>query len=400
MKKDTALITAGRDKKYTGSAVNPKLSRASTIVFDTVAEMAQAGFDKNYQFDGGSQAAEYYGRRGTSTTLAFNDAMCELEGAVGSYVYPCGTAAITASLLSFLSAGDHLLMVDSVYEPTREFCQGTLARMGIDVSYYDPMIGKRISSLVQDNTKVIFLESPGSLTMEVQDVPSIVEAAKANSITTMIDNTYASPFNFRPLDFGVDVSIHSATKYLNGHSDVMLGVASANANAWPQLRDNSYELGQCASVDDIYTTLRGIRTLGVRMREHQANALKVASWLEKHDLVERVLHPAFESCPGYEFFQRDFSGANGLFSIVLRDANRKAVSAMLDDLVHFKMGFSWGGFESLILPVGSAPAKRAQAPWKLGSRLIRLHIGLEDSDDLIQDLSAGLERLREELTNA
>jgi len=386
MKKDTVLITTGRDKKYTGSAVNPKLSRASTIVFDTVAEMAQAGREKSYQFDTENQAAEYYGRRGTSTTLAFNDAMCELEGAAGSYVYPCGTAAITASLFSFLSAGDHLLMVDSVYEPTRDFCQGTLTRMGIEVSYYDPMIGGGISQLVQDNTKVIFLESPGSLTMEVQDVPSIVEVAKANAIVTMSDNTYASPFNFKPLDFGVDISIHSATKYLNGHSDVMLGVASANAKAWPQLRDNSYELGQCASVDDIYTTLRGVRTLGVRMREHQRN-----------DLVERVLHPAFDTCPGHEFFKRDFSGANGLFSIVLTDANRNALASMLDNLSHFKMGFSWGGFESLILPVGSVPAKRAEAPWSLGSRLIRLHIGLEDSDDLIQDLSAGLERLRKEL---
>ena len=397
MKKDTALISVGRKKEYTGSAVNPKVSRASTIVFDSMAEMANAGINKNYQFANVKQPSEYYGRRGTTTTLAFNDAMCELESASGSYVYPCGTAAITSCLLSFLSAGDHLLMVDSVYEPTRDFCEGTLRRLGVELSYYDPLIGADIKSLIQPNTKVIFLESPGSLTMEIQDVPAISRVAKQHSIVTMIDNTYASPFNFKPLDFGVDISIHSATKYLNGHSDVMLGVASANQETWPQLRDNSYELGQCASVDDIYTSLRGLRTLGVRMREHQANALSIAKWLEQHDLVERVLHPEFASCPGHEFFARDYAGANGLFSIVLADANRKAIAAMVDHLHHFKMGFSWGGFESLILPVGSAPAKRAEAPWNLGNRLVRLHIGLEDSDDLIQDLSAGLERLREEL---
>lgn len=397
MKKDTILISTGRNKQYTGPAVNPNVARASTIVFDSLAEMAQAGIDKRYQFDGDRQSVEYYGRRGTSTTFALNDAMCELENAAGSYAYSCGTAAITSSLLSFLSAGDHLLMVDSVYEPTRDFCQGSLARLGVEVSYYDPMVGVGIDALIKDNTRVIFLESPGSLTMEVQDVPSIVEVAKRHAIVTMIDNTFATPFNFKPLDFGVDISIHSATKYLNGHSDVMLGVASANAAHWPQLRDRSYELGQCASVDDIYTTLRGIRTLGVRMREHDGNAMVVANWLEQHDLVDRLLHPAFESCSGHEFFKRDFSGGNGLFSFVLKQSSVKAIAAMVDNMHHFKMGFSWGGFESLILPVGRAPAKRSVAPWALGRNLIRLHIGLEDTQDLIDDLSAGLERLREAL---
>jgi cystathionine beta-lyase len=210
----------------------------------------------------------------------------------------------------------------------------------------------------------------------------------------MIDNTFATPLNFKPLDFGVDISIHSATKYINGHSDVMLGVASANQRYWPQLRDRSYELGQCASVDDIYTALRGVRTLGVRMREHDRNALTIARWLEQHDLVERLLHPAFESCTGHEFFKRDFSGGNGLFSFVLSNSNARAVAAMVDNMRHFKMGFSWGGYESLVLPVGSAPAQRSAAPWLLDRRLIRLHIGLEDTQDLIDDLSDGLERLR------
>jgi len=397
MKKDTELISTGRKKKYTGTAVNPHLARASTVVFDSMSEMAQAGMRKAYKFDGNSDAAEYYGRRGTSTTFAFNDAMCELENAAGSYVYSCGTAAITTSLLSFLNAGDHLLMVDSVYEPTRDFCQGSLSRLGIEVSYYDPKLGAEIEDLLQENTRVVFLESPGSLTMEVQDVPSVVKVARAHGIVTMIDNTFATPLNFKPLDFGVDISIHSATKYLNGHSDVMLGVASANQTHWPQLRDRSYELGQSASVDDIYTSLRGIRTLGVRMREHDRNAMIVAGWLEQHDLIDYLLHPAFDSCSGHEFFKRDFSGGSGLFSFVLKQSNTKAIAAMVDNMSHFKMGFSWGGFESLILPVGTAPAKRTVAPWLLDRRLIRLHIGLEDTQDLIDDLSLGLERLRENL---
>lgn len=397
MKKDTILIATGRDKKYTGSAVNPRITRASTIVFDSISEMAKAGGQQAYFFDGESNTREYYGRRGTTTTFAFSDAMCELENAAGSYVYSCGTAAITSCLLSFLSAGDHLLMVDSVYQPTRDFCHGTLARMGIEVSYYDPMIGADINAMVRKNTRVIFLESPGSLTMEVQDVPSIVEVAKQHDIVTMIDNTFATPLNFKPLDFGVDISIHSATKYINGHSDVMLGVASANQRHWPQLRERSYELGHCASVDDIYTALRGVRTLGVRLREHDRNAMTVARWLEQHDLVERLLHPAFESCPGHEFFKRDFSGGNGLFSFVLSNGNAQGVAAMVDNMRHFKMGFSWGGYESLMLPVGSSPAQRTVAPWLLDRRLIRLHIGLEDTQDLIDDLSDGLERLREAL---
>jgi cystathionine beta-lyase len=397
MKKDTILVATGRSKKYTGTAVNPRISRASTIVFESMSEMAQAGRQQAYLFDSAIATSEYYGRRGTSTTFAFNDAMCELENAAGSYVYACGTAAITSCLLSFLKAGDHLLMVDSVYQPTRNFCRGTLARMGIEVSFYDPMIGANIKALVKSNTSVIFLESPGSLTMEVQDVPSITEVAKRHNIVTMIDNTFATALNFKPLDFGVDISIQSATKYISGHSDVMLGVASANQQHWPQLRDRSYELGQCASVDDIYTALRGVRTLGVRMREHDRNAMIVARWLEQHDLVERLLHPAFESCPGHEFFKRDFCAGNGLFSFVLSDSNNKALAAMVDNMRHFKMGFSWGGYESLILPVGSAPSERTVAPWSLQRRLVRLHIGLEDTQDLIDDLSDGLERLREVL---
>ena len=390
MNKDTNLINAGRDKKFTGSAVNPRLVRASTIVFDSVAEMAKADQLKDH-------GVEFYGRRGTSTTFAFSAAMCELENAAGAYVYPCGTSAITASLMSFMSAGDHLLMVDTVYEPTREFCTGTLARFGVDVSFYDPMLGADIEHLVKNNTKVIFLESPGSLTMEVQDVPAIVKIAQQYSIVTMIDNTYASPVNFKPLDFGVDISIHSATKYINGHSDVMLGVASANEQSWPRLQAHSYELGLCAGVDDIYTTLRGLRTLGVRLREHERNALVVANWLAQRPEVDHLRHPAFASCPGHKEFVRDFSGGNGLFSVVLKENNQQALTAMLDGFKLFKMGFSWGGYESLILAASDFSQRRSATKWSASGVLLRLHIGLEDPQDLIEDLNQGFERYHEAL---
>jgi cystathionine beta-lyase len=386
MKKDTELVELGRDKKWTGKAVNPSLVRASTIVFDTMAEMEESP-------KLGHKGVEYYGRRGTSTTFAFCKAMAELDGAAGCYAYPCGTSAITASLMSFLAAGDHLLMPDSVYEPTRKFCSKTLARFGVKTDYYDPMLGTQIAGMVKDNTKVIFMESPCSLSMEVQDVPAIVSVAKQHGITTIIDNTYATPLNFRPLDFGVDVSVQSATKYINGHSDVMLGIACANEKAWPTLNHHSYELGLCTSVDDLYTGLRGLRTLGVRLKQHEQSALAVAEWLEQREEVDHIRHPAFSTCPGYEFFKRDFSGGNGLFSFVLNRGDDRSVAAMLDDMRYFKMGFSWGGYESLILAATNMPGRRTTVPWEAAGPLIRLHIGLEDTEDLIEDLAAGLDRL-------
>jgi len=356
MKRDTKLVSAGRNKRYTGSAINPRLVRASTIVFDSVAEMLEADEGKN-------QSVEYYGRRGTSTTFAFCDAICALERAAGCYVYPCGTSAITASLMSFLSTGDHLLIVDTVYEPTREFCVGTLSRYGVEVTFYDPMLGAELEELIQENTKVIFMESPGSLTMEVQDVPTIVEMAQRRGVVTMIDNTYASPINFKPLDVGVDISIHSATKYINGHSDVMLGIASANLATWPQLQSRSYQLGLCASVDDIYTALRGLRTLGVRLREHARNAETILLWLKRQEQIDHLRHPGHPECPGHEFYKRDFLGGNGLFSFVLKQNHQPAINAMLDGMQHFKMGFSWGGYDSLILAASSFSKRRSATSW-------------------------------------
>jgi len=393
MKKDTQIIATGRDKRFTGAAVNPRLVRASTIVFDSVEEMLAAGSKKN-------QGVEYYGRRGTPTTFAFCEAMCELESAAGCYVYSCGTSAITASLMSFLSAGDHLLMVDSVYEPTRKFCTGALTRFGIEVSFYDPLIGAGIEELVRGNTKAIFLESPGSLTMEVQDVPAIVKVARKHKVVTMIDNSYATPINFKPLDFGVDISIHSVTKYINGHSDVMLGVASANEKHWPQLQARSFELGLCASVDDVYTSLRGIRTLGIRLREHERNARIVAEWIIQRSEVDHLRHPDYSSCPGHDEYRRDFSGSNGLFSFVLKENQQDAINALLDGMEHFKMGFSWGGYESLILAESNFSARRTATQWDESKALIRLHIGLEDPQDLIDDLQSGFERYSQALEKA
>lgn len=384
-KKDTQLVGVGRDKKFTGAAVNPRLARASTIVFDTVQDMHQATKDRH-------AGAEYYGRRGTSTTFAFTEAMCELENAAGCYVYSCGAAAIAGSLLSFLSAGDHLLMLDSVYEPTREFCDHVLKRMGVEISYYDPLIGAGIAELVKENTKIIYLESPGSLTMEVQDLPAIVAVAQQKDIVTMIDNTFCTPVNFKPLDFGIDVSIHSATKYISGHSDIMLGVASANERYWPRLRKSSFLMGYSASVDDVYTAMRGLRTLSVRLKQHEQSAMQVAKWLQEQSLVDRVLHPNFESCPGHEFYRRDVSGGNGLFSIVLKHSNDAALTALLDGMQHFAMGFSWGGYESLILAASDFSERRTATKWTAKGSLIRLHIGLEDPEDLIADLAQGLKR--------
>ncbi|WP_371379130.1 cystathionine beta-lyase [Thalassotalea aquiviva] len=390
MKKNTTIVNAGRKSKWTQGIVNPPVYRASTVVFDSVSQMKQASANKANQ-------VMYYGRRGTPTTFAFCDAMTELEGGAGCYVYPSGTAAITTAILAFVQAGDHLLMVDTAYEPTRDFCQKTLSRMGIDVTFYDPLIGANIDSLIQPNTRLIFLESPGSLTMEVQDVPAIcaIAHAKEQDITVMLDNTWASPIHFKPFEHGVDVSVQAATKYIVGHSDVMIGTATANEKSWPILRENSYLLGQCTSPDDIYLAMRGIRTLGVRLKQHQQSSLKIAKWLQSRAEVETVLHPGLESCPGHEFFKRDFLGGNGLFSFVLKQSNPKALTALLDGMCHFKMGFSWGGFESLILAVSSINSMRTVTDFPYKTPLIRLHIGLEDIEDLIEDLEHGFKRLND-----
>ncbi|WDE01335.1 cystathionine beta-lyase [Thalassomonas actiniarum] len=390
MKKDTKIINAGRHSKWTQGVVNPSVTRASTVVFDSVKEMKHATANKANQ-------VMFYGRRGTTTSFAFSDAMTELEGGAGCAIYPSGTAAITNAILSFIKSGDHLLMVDTAYEPTRAFCDTMLVNLGVETTYYDPLIGAGIEELIRPNTRVIFLESPGSLTMEVQDVPAIAEVAHQHDCIVMLDNTWGAGINFQPFDYGIDVSIQAATKYIVGHSDVMLGTATATEKCWPQLRENSYLMGQCTSPDDLYLALRGIRTLGVRMKQHQQSALKVADWLSRREEVETILHPAFASNPGHEFWQRDFTGANGLFSFVLNKGNQAALTALLDGMEHFKMGYSWGGFESLILGVSSVAAMRTATKWPYQYPLVRLHVGLEDVDDLIEDLEKGFERFNQVL---
>ncbi len=390
MKKATQLIHAGRGKEWIGSAVNPPVVRASTIVFDTMAEMKHATAHRG-------DRVPYYGRRGTATHFALQDAICDLEGSAGCALYPCGAAAINAALLSFLKQGDHLLMVDTAYEPTRAICDKLLAGLGIETTYYDPLIGADISALIKANTKVIFLESPGSLTMEVQDIPAISAVAKAHNIVLMLDNTWGTPVLLDAYALGVDICIQSATKYIVGHSDAMLGIATANQQYWPQLREHSYLMGYCASADDAYLASRGLRTLKVRLAQHEANALKVAKWLQQRPEVETVRHPALPENPGHDIFLRDFSGSNGLFSFVLKQGEAKAVAAFIEGMQHFKMGFSWGGYESLIIPNLSVQKLRTVSSWPYQGPLIRLHIGLEDTEDLIADLAAAFERFHQAL---
>ncbi|WP_430457449.1 cystathionine beta-lyase [Rheinheimera sp.] len=387
MKVATRIVHAGRARKWAGYSVNVPVVRASTVVFDSMAEMKHAVRHRGEQ-------VPYYGRRGTQTHFAFSDAVCELEGGAGCALYPSGAAAISGALLAFLKTGDHLLMVDAAYEPTRALCDKVLKPLGIETTYYDPLIGAGIAALIRPNTRVIYLESPCSLTMEVQDVPAICAVAKAHNIVTMLDNTWASPILCQPFELGVDISIQAATKYICGHSDVMLGTASANARHWPQLREHSYLLGYCASADDVYLAARGLRTLGVRLAQHQRNTLQVIEWLAKRPEIETILHPALPQHPGHDLFVRDFSGSNGLFSFVLKQGDLAAVTAFVEGMQHFKMGFSWGGYESLVLANLDVQALRTATLWPYKGPLIRLHIGLEDPTDLIADLSAAFDRLQ------
>ncbi|MGR5250807.1 cystathionine beta-lyase [Vibrio astriarenae] len=385
--KKTTLITAGRDKQWTHGVVNPPVQRASTIVFDTVAEKQQATINR-------ANKTLFYGRRGTETHFAFQDAMTKVEGGAGCALYPCGTAAISNAILSFVETGDHVLMVDTCYEPTRDFCSTILKKMGIETTYYPPQVGEGIREYIKPNTKILFTESPGSITMEVQDVPTLARIAHEQDIIVMLDNTWAAGVNFSPFEHGVDISIQAATKYIVGHSDVMLGTAVASEKYWDQLREQSYLMGQCVSPDDAYLGLRGLRTMDVRLKQHAENSLKVAQWLAARPEVDHVRHPALETCPGHEFFKRDFTGGNGLFSFVLKTSNSKATTALLDGMEHFSMGYSWGGFESLILAnePKSFNSLRTVANPNFTGTLVRLHIGLEDIEDLIADLERGLSR--------
>ena len=381
---DTTLVTAGRKKEWTHGIVNPPVYRASTCLFDTYAEMRERVADP-----AGNKL--FYGRKGTPTHWAFSDAMTELEGGAGTMLYPSGVAAVTGAILALVKAGDHVLITDSAYEPTRSFANGFLKQMGISTSYYDPKIGANIKNLLKENTTVVVTETPGSLTFEVQDLPAICEAARQHGAYVITDNTWATPLLLNPLEVGADISIHACTKYVGGHSDIMLGSATANDRTFKKLQRTAFQLGHTVSPDDAFLALRGLRTLGVRLKQHEENALKVAAWLQERPEVATILHPAFESCPGHDIWARDFAGSSGLFSIVLKEGSYADTAALVDDMKLFKMGFSWGGFESLILP-SDPTTSRTAVKWEKTGPVIRLHIGLEDTDDLISDMAAGLAR--------
>ncbi|RIK99255.1 MAG: cystathionine beta-lyase [Burkholderiales bacterium] len=409
----TRLAEAGRDGEATFVAANVAVHRASTVLFDTLEATGAAGA----AVAEGRARATTYGTVGTPTTMALMDALCEIEGgghAVRASLMPSGLAAITTALLAVLSPGDHLLVADSSYGPTRVFCDGMLARMGVRTSYYDPTIGAGIAALLRPETKLIWLESPGSYTFEVQDVPAICAIARERGIVTMIDNTWASPIFARPFDWGVDASVLALTKYWGGHSDVLMGAVVVRESLWPKLWAAVRQLGQCASGDDAWLVLRGLRSAEVRMRRHEANALEVARWLEARPEVASVLHPALPSHPQHALWRRDFSGASGLFSFELDRAlvasaradghsatagdaaraserERAALAALCERRRHFAIGYSWGGFESLVMPA-HIDRMRSAKPWT-GGPLVRLHVGLEDPADLIADLAEGFEAM-------
>ncbi|WP_312741316.1 cystathionine beta-lyase [Cedecea neteri] len=388
---ETQLVTAGREKRYTQGAVNAVIQRASSLVFDSVKA-------KKFATANRANGELFYGRRGTLTHFSFQKAMTELEGGAGCSLYPCGAAAVTNAILAFVSGGDHILMTGAAYEPTQDFCNKILNKFNVSTTYYDPLIGAGIAELIQPNTRVVFLESPGSITMEVQDVPGMIKAIRAVNpeIVVMLDNTWAAGVLFRALDYGVDISIQAGTKYTIGHSDGMLGTAVANERCWDRLRENSYLMGQTLDADTAYMAARGLRTLGVRLKQHEESSLAIARWLSAHPLVERVNHPALAECPGHAFFERDFSGSSGLFSFVLKKRlTEEQLAGYLDNFTLFHMAYSWGGFESLILANQPEELNEIRPAGKVdfSGTLVRVHIGLENVEELIADLEAGFARI-------
>jgi cysteine-S-conjugate beta-lyase len=382
LKPATRLVAGGRDASAHHGFVNPPVHHASTVLYPSAEDFL-------------ARRSRYlYGRRGTPTSEALENALRELEGpdCAGVALLPSGLAAISTALFAVLNAGDHLLVTDSAYQPTRRFCDGVLRRNGVETTYYDPLIGGGIATLMKSNTRAVFVEAPGSLSFEVQDVPTIAAAANAKGAVVLMDNTWATPLYFHAFDKGVDLSIQAATKYIGGHSDVMLGTVSANPATWERLSDTVHALGLCVGPDDIYLGLRGLRTMGVRLAHHHQAGLKVARWLAERPEIARVLHPAFESCPGHAVWGRDFSGASGLFSIVFKPVAQSAVNAFLNELRLFGIGASWGGFESLAIPFDCTSIRTA-TKWLPGGPTVRLHIGLEDVEDLIGDLEGGFAAL-------
>jgi cystathionine beta-lyase len=385
MKKDTTIVHAGRHPEQYLGAVNPPVYRVSTVTYPTVAAM-KAGERKPY--DG-----LRYGRYGTPTSFALEEAVAALEGGYRTISTASGLAAITGTLTALLKSGDHVLMVDSVYFPTRRFCQEQLKRWGIETTFYDPLLGADIASLIRPETRVVFVESPGSLTFEIQDIPAIAAVAHANNAIVVMDNTWATPLYFQPFEKGVDISLQAGTKFIVGHSDAMLGlITCATEELWHIVKSSVAQNGICAGSEEVFLGLRGLRTLSVRLRQHQEAGLLLASWLAQRPEVRRVLHPALPEDPGHALWKRDFTGACGLFGFELKPCSEAAVATFLDGLQHFGLGYSWGGFESLIIPT-TGSIQRTARPWLAEGPTLRIHTGLEDPSDLIADLALGFERL-------
>lgn len=386
MKTATRLVHAGREPAAQQGMVNPPVYHASTVIFESLDALESA--QKN-PFKG-----VYYGRNGTPVQFAFEDAVAEMEGAFGAVTACSGLAAIAAALMSVVEAGCHLLVTDNVYGPTRGLCDGLLKRLGVTTTYFDPTLdANALVALIQPETRAVFVEAPGSLTFEISDVPALADVAHQHGLTVLADNTWATPLYYNALDHGADISIHAATKYLVGHADAMLGVINCRESHYMAVRKSAAGLGYCAGPDDIYLGLRGLRTLGQRLPVHHANSLALANWAAEQPGVARVIHPARTDHAQHALWQRDFTGASGLFAIVLDAFPRERLAAMVDDLALYGMGFSWGGYESLILPVDPNRSRTA-THWPDEGQTLRIHAGLEDIDDLIADLDAGLQRLR------
>jgi cysteine-S-conjugate beta-lyase len=384
MKKDTQLSQLGRDAVNAVRTVNLPIHRASTVLFESMAE--QRDIQKRWDRD---EQVPTYGIINMPGVLALENAVAELEGGYRALTFPSGLAAVAGALLACVKAGDHVLMPDSCYFPGRRFAEQFLPRYGVTTTFYEPTIGAGIAALMQPNTTVVYTESPGSHTFEVQDVPAIAKVAHERGAKVIIDNAWATGYFFNAFEHGVDLVIQPATKYYSGHSDVLIGLVIANEATWPQLKSTTYDLGQRASPDDCYLTLRGMRTMGVRLKRHQESALVIAKWLENRPEVKRMLYPALESHPGHALWKRDFKGAAGLFTVELNPVSDKQLAAMMDHYQHFGLGYSWGGFESLAV---TAHIERTVNSLPSGP-LVRYNIGLEDPDDLIRDLEAGFARL-------
>ena len=385
-KNDTKIILSGKSQKSKSSFVNSPIYKGSTVLFKTVEDMNKSMKRKNTQ-------TLAYGRFGSPSTFEFEKAIAEIDEGYSAVATSSGTAAIVASLLAVLKTGDHILITDSVYGVTKNLAKGLLNNMGITSTFYKPDIGKEINRLIKKNTKVIFIESPGSLTFEIQNIPMLVEIAKKNKLITIMDNTWATPLFFKPFYNGIDISIQSATKYIVGHSDAMLGVITTNKTYTKCVREAAHNMGSCPSPEDIYLGIRGLKTLSIRLQKHQQSTSKVIEWLKTQDVIDAILYPALPDNPGYEIWKRDFLGASGLFGIKLKNTKKSLVNKMLNNLKLFNMGYSWGGYESLILPI--QPEKlRETYKWKNNYGTLRIHVGLEDPDDLINDLKDNINILK------